>query len=278
MTPGTVLRFRSSKISPSIPLEKVASFFQLQRASSWKEYIVLQGPQLEEILKRQSGPLQAYLFEFGCITFVNFEEADVSVFLEFIAGLTEGIDYEMVARFSESHTILVQNPEEIRPFPESGAVYRYEESFIPLISILLAKSSAMNKIELDVESSIDESERYLNDLNRGKLRMNKRSLMSVVSKFLKFEYESIHNIRIFDRSLAEELNLTLNGRRLYDAFSEYMEINDRFDVLQSKIHSLRSTMKSYHKLSHRHMENRLYWFEIFLLGLFPIAGLIHLLW
>lgn len=279
MTPGTVLRFRSCKIGPSIPLEKIATFFRMQRASSWKEYIVLQGRQLDEILKKQCSPMQrAYLFEFGCITFVGFEEGDVGSFLEFMSGITEGIDYELVARYSESHTVYVPNPDEFRPWPESEAVYRYEEAFIPTISILLAKSVALNKIELDVEAAIDESEKYIEYLRRGKLRMRKKPLMSAVSSFLRFEYDSIHNIRIFDRSIAENLNLNLNGRRFYDAFSEYMEIDDRFEVIQSKIGSFRSTMKSYHSLSHRHIENRLNLFMIFLLGLFPAVALFHILW
>jgi required for meiotic nuclear division protein 1 len=267
------IRFRSCKIGPNLPLEKTAAFFRLKRSSGWKEYIELQGPHLEEILKRHCGPMKAYLFEFGCITFVDFEDPDITLFLEFIEGIVDGVDYAMVARFSENHLLMVDDDGSFRPWPESEAVEGFEESYIPLFALLLAKSAALNKIEYDVNANIDDSETYLDYLRRGQLRMNKKALMMFVSKFLKFEYESIHSVRIFDRSVAE--NVHLNGRKLYDSFAEYMEIWDRFDVLQSKIASLRNTMKTYNSLSHRQIENRLYLFEVFLLGLFPVMYLVR---
>lgn len=268
------VRFKSCKIGSSIPLEKPSTFFCVQRSSSWKEYIVLSGHDLEEILKKQCGSMRAYLFEFGCITFVDFDEFDIQIFLEFFEGMVEAIDYSMVARYSEIHSIKVDDHGEFRPWHGSESTFKFEESVIPLISIILAKSAAMNKIEIDVSANIDESETYIEYLRRGRLGFSKKALMVMISKFLKFEYESINNIRIFDRSATD--NDSMNCREIYDSLAEYYELNDRFDVLQSKIGSLRSTMKSYNSLSYRQNENRLYVFEIFLLGLFPLVSIIRL--
>jgi required for meiotic nuclear division protein 1 len=268
------IRFKSCQIGSSISLDKMATFFRMPRTSSWKEYIVLNGQQLEEVLKKQCGSMHAYLFEFGCITFVDFDEADIQTFLEFFAGMVESIDYSMVARYAETHLIEVVNQSEFKPWPGSSSTYDFEEAVIPLTSIILAKSTALNKIESDVNANIDESETYIDYLKRGRLRINKKALTTMISKFLKFEYESMNGIRIFDRSVAA--NNSLNGRGLYDELAEYYELYDRFDVLQSKIGSLRSTMKSYNSLSYRQIENRLYILEIFLLGLFPVVSLIRM--
>lgn len=270
----TTIRFKSCKIGVSIPLEKPRSFFRLQKSSVWKEYITLQEHHLVDILKKPCESMAAYLFEFGCITFVNFEEPDIQVFLEFIAGMVETIDYSMVARFSETHAIEVLSAGEFRPWPESPRTFRYEDSVISLIAVILAKSAALNKIELDVDDNIDESGKYIEYLRRGRLRVNKKTLSLVISNFVKFEYELINNIRIFDRSLAD--TVSINAKEANDAVAEYFEINDRFAVLQSKIDSLRGTMKAYNSLSYRQSENRLYVFEIFLLGLFPLMGLIRM--
>lgn len=268
------IRFKSYKIGSSIPLDKPAGFFRMQKSSIWKEYIVLHGHHLEEILKKQCGSMRAYLFEFGCITFVDFDEPDTQVFLEFIAGMVDPIDYSMVARFAESHTIEIEENDQFRPWPGSKSMYKFEDSVIPLIAMILAKSAALNKIESDVSANIDESGDYIDYLQRGRLHINKKGLSVMVSKLLKFEYESINNIRIFERSVADSNNM--NCRDLYDSLAEYYELNDRFDVLQSKIGSLRSTMKAYNSLSYRQSENRLYLFEIFLLGLFPLVGVIRI--
>lgn len=268
------VRFKSCKIGSSIPLEKPAAFFRTQRSSSWKEYIVLTGSHLEEVLKKHCGSMRAYLFEFGCITFVDFDEFDTQIFLEFIEGMVEQIDYSMVARFAEMHAIEVNDHSEFSPWPGSSDTYTYEESVIPLISGILAKSAALNRIESDISANIDESETYIEYLKRGRLGFSKKALSVMISKFLKFEYESISHIRIFDRSAADTDNR--NCRELYDSLAGYYELYDRFDVLQSKIGSLRSTMKSYNSLSYRQNENRLYVFEIFLLGLFPLVSLVRL--
>lgn len=268
------MQFRSYKIGPGIALEKPAAFFRMQRSSTWKEYIVLEAHHLEGVLKKQCGPMRAYLFEFGCICLVNFNEDDTQVFLEFIAGMVESIDYSMVARFSESHSIEIGEQNEFKIWPGSGKVYSFEDAFIPVVAFILAKSSALNKIETDISDNLDESGKYIDDLKRGRLRIDKKGLSVIISKFLKFEYESINNIRIFDRSAAD--NNSMSSRELHDELAEHYEINDRFDVLQSKINSLRGTMKTYNSLSYRQSENRLYLFEVFLLGLFPVVSIIRM--
>ncbi|WP_040951870.1 RMD1 family protein [Gorillibacterium massiliense] len=267
--------FKSCMIGASIPLEKPAAFFRIQRSNKWREYLVLEERHLISVLKQQCEGMQVYLFEYGCITFVNFEEADISVFLEFLAGMVDAIDYAMVARYSESHLIEVGEDGSFRPWKESRRTCAFGPYVIPIIAILLSKSSALNKIEVDVDANLDDSGQYIEYLRRGKLQFNKKALSVVISNFLKFEYASIRTLRIYDRSVMD--NDSIDSRELYDAFADYYELNDRFDVLQSKIGSLRGTMKSYNSLSYRRNENRLYWFEVFLLVMFPIAGLIRLI-
>ncbi|MDF2924500.1 MAG: hypothetical protein K0R57_3414 [Paenibacillaceae bacterium] len=297
----TTIYFKSCKIGMSIPLEKPAAFFKVseringeaaslldkrmaskgghqapipgvQKTSVWKEFIMLSGPQLEQILKKPCDGMYVYLFEFGCITFVNLGEWEIQTFLEFIAGMVDSIDYSMIARFSESHLLEIGDDGNFSPWEGSGRSFKYEEPIIQLIAIILAKSTALNKIETDVDENMDESGAYIDYLKRGRLRINKKTLSLLMTKFLKFEYEIISSIRIFERSV--DANHTRNGRELYDCLAEYYEMNDRFDVLQRKIDSLRSTMKTYNSLSYRQSENRLYLFEIFLLGLFPAVSLV----
>lgn len=270
------IRLKSCKIGPSISLEKTASYFQMKKSTIWREYVRLTGKHLEEILKRKChGLCEVYLFEFGCITFVNFDEIEIQMFLEFFEGMVEAIDYSMVARYADTHTIEIEEDSTFKPWSGSPDSYPYDESVIPLFAAILAKSTALNKIEIDVDDNLDESGKYIEYLRRGRLRPSKKSLAVFISKFLKFEYESINNIRIFDRSVMGPDSM--NYRELYDSLAEYYELYDRFDVIQSKISSLHSTMKAYNALSYRQTSNRIYMLEIFLLGLFPVVGVVRMI-
>ncbi|MNC25348.1 hypothetical protein D3C75_734350 [compost metagenome] len=215
----------------------------------------------------------AFVFSFGCIVFIRLDEEEIQTFLTFMAGLVDTVDYGMAAQFSESFTIHVGETGRFQPVPEDPRSFLWEETAAQVIALILAKSSALGKIESDVELNVDESGAYIDYLSRGRLRMSKKGLTVMISKFLKFEFESIRAVHIFDRSAADA---SLEARGLYDLMAEHYELNDRFLALQSKTGSLRATMRAYNSLSFRRNENRLYWFEVFLLGLFPLVGILRL--
>lgn len=269
-----ILRFKSCVIGSPIPLEKPAAFFRIERTASWKESLLLDESHLEKILQKPCDDKRVYLFEYGCITFLNLDEGELQTFFDFMAGLVDELDYAMIARYTESHIFHVDETGEFHPWEGSPLTFRAEEPIFPLVASLLAKSAALTKVEADVDAHIDESEQYIEKLRLGRLRFNKKGSSEMQAKFLKFEYTSIMTIRIFDRATADIDSQ--NSRALYDVLAEHYELNDRFDVLNSKIGSLRQAMKTYNSLTFETGENRLYVLEIFLLVLFPLASLVRL--
>ncbi len=267
------IHVRSLKICRTIPLDRLSAFFGATWASAWRDYITLQPFHLEAVLKKPSPGRTVFVFSFGCIVFVQLDEEEIQTFLTFMAGLVDEIDYEMAAQFSEGLSIHLDETGRFLPVPEDPRSFLWEEATAQVIALILAKSSALGKIEADVGQNVDESGAYIDYLWRGRLRMNKKGLTVMISKFLKFELESIRAVHIFDRSAAEA---SLEARGLYDLLSGHYELNDRFLALQSKTGSLRTAMRAYNSLSYRKSENRLYWFEVFLLALFPLASILRL--
>jgi len=273
--PIRLLHFKSCVIGSAIDLEKPAAFFRIERTASWKEYLELGEAHLETILQKPCPDKRVFLFEYGCAAFLNLDEGELQTFFDFLAGLVDEIDYAMVVRFAESHVLTVDEAGELQPWEGSPLTFRVEEPIFPLVASLLAKSAALTKIEADVDAHLDQSEQLIVNLQRGRLRFNKRTSSAVLAKFLKFEFDSILTIRIFDRATAE--NDSQNSRSLYDALAEHYELNDRYEVLESKIGSLRTAMKTHNSLSVESNENRLYLWEIFLLILFPLGALARIL-
>lgn len=267
------IHLNSFKIFTKLPLNKIAAFFKMLRPLSWKEYIVLKGQHLEMILKHSIEGKQVYLFEFGCITFVNLDSDEIRIFLEYIESIIGKLDYMSFAKFYERHLLYMENDEACRLWKEDDRIFLYQESILPIVANILAKSTALSKIEGEVNVLLDDAENFIKKLQIGQLYLNSKEFQEINTKILRFQYDIINTIRILDRTSSGNSNRL--SMEISDALSTYYELQDRVDIIQSKIDDLQRVMKSYSTLSFKQNENRLYWFEIFLLVLFPLSHILH---
>ena len=153
-----VIHFKSCKVAPSLPLDRIASFLQTQMEFSWKEYIILSGSQLNTILKYDTEGKHVYLFNFGCISFVNFKDSEIYTFISYIETITDKIKHELIYKFSETHTIKVDDDGNCKLWLHNESNYGFHEGIIHIIAIVLAISIELFKFQTNLESLIDESE------------------------------------------------------------------------------------------------------------------------
>lgn len=269
------VHFKCIRVAPKLPLDKISAFFKIHRQLSWKEYIRLQGYPLEMILKYTAASKQVYLYEFGCVCFINFDDSDIGVFVEFLESLTGPIDYTSYVKFQETHGVEIFDNGNCSLWEGSPGNFKYGSYTPHIVSTVLAKSTALSRLETEVSLLLDQSEKFINYLQKGWLHASTKNSAKITAQFLRFKYDSITNIRIFDRPSFSGQHLS--EREEYTALSKYFELFERYEILQSKISDLHSITDAYSKLSYRQSENRLYVFEIFLLALFPLSGLIHFL-
>jgi len=268
--------FKSYKIAPSLPLKKIESFFRISRQFTWKEYIVLEGEHIETVLKYAAGSRKVFLFKFGCATFINFSEHEIHTFLKYLESITDNVKIAIYTEYSESHNITVSDNGKCRLWDKSEETIPYGEYILHAVSIVLAKSVELNLIEKDASELLDESESFIIHLQKGVLRASTRKFTKTISKILKFEYNSVNSIKIYDRPVSDKY--PIESRAAYDSLAKYYELHKRFDAIHNKINNLREIIKSYSSLSYKKNEFRLLAFEIFLLILFPLSRLLLQLW
>ncbi len=263
------LLLKAFRVAPKIRLDAVAGYFMLEPSGSWKEYIVLGGRHLNEILKHRTAAKKAFLFDFGSVVLVNFNSEEISTFLDFLQSLTGSVDYGLSVKYHERHVAKLYRDNTIRLWKSSSAKYKYNEDVITMISAVLAKSTALEKIEADLDKLLDEAEAYLSKLQKGRLKATSGRFASVAANLLRYEYEMSANIRIFDRPHCSDCDFMY--RTIYDEFSTYYELADRLEVLERKSGELRNIVRSYANISYSRQERRLILFEVFLLALFPLS-------
>ena len=265
------LLLKSFRIAPKIPLETVIKYYGLDLPGNWKEHIVLDGRNLNEILKHRTTSKKVFLFDFGSAVFLNFNSEEISTFLEFLQSLTGNVDYNLLAKYHERHIAKVYSDNTISLWKNSSLRYKYNDGIITLLAAVLAKSTALEKIESDLDKLLDEAEGFISKLQKGHLKANTGGFAATAAHLLRYEYEISANIRIFDRPLCTDCDFMY--RSIYDRFSNYYELSDRLEVLERKTRELRNIVKSYSNISYGRQERRLILFEVFLLALFPLSYL-----
>ncbi|WHH57310.1 RMD1 family protein [Petroclostridium sp. X23] len=270
-----VLNFDSYKIAPGFPLNKIALFFQTHSPLSWKEYIHLTGHHISAVLKYKMGNKQVFIFCFGAIVFVDFTQQEIYAFLQHLESIIDGIDYSFIAKYHEGHSIHVSSDGKCTLWKDQTKYFIYHEYIVHVIAGILAKSVAISKIEESVNRLLNEGEDVLSNLQKGRLNFSKKNNTITTARILRFEYESISSIGLFDQST--NLVQSIQSKEIYDFLENYYELYDRYKIIQSKIFDLRRIMKSYAMLSYKYHEAKRYLLEIFLLALFPLFHLAHYL-
>lgn len=263
------IKFNCFKVNSKLNLKNIASFFNVDMLTGKKEYIVLGDKEIDVIFKYKTQNRGVFFFEFGCITFINFDMDEVRIFLEYVESIAGKIDSELFMKFYEGYTIEVDNYYTFKLYEDGESYTSYSKYIEAIIAVVLAKSTALLWVENEVDILMDEAERIMDYLHKGRLHTNSRKFSKITARILRFEYESIYNIEILDRTTG--LDKKLKYRRIYDDMVEYYELMERFDIVRNKVGNLRRIAKSYTNLSYERHENRLYVFEIFLMILFPLS-------
>lgn len=268
------ISFISYKAASQFSLDRIARFFQLQRPLRWKDHILLEGLHLEIVLKYAAPRKQVYLFQFGCLTFVNFNQDEVFTFLKYLENITGALDFNTLMKYQETHTVLLHPGQGCELWEGAGMYAEDPASIQSLVPAILAKSAALSKMESDIDSLLNEAESFILYLRRGYLLTNTHSYAVTYSKILRFEYEIINSIGLLEHWRYEGIGIkaSQSAREL----EKYYELYDRNDVMKSKIQDLRKIIQVYSAFSYKQHEGLLLVFEIFLLVLFPLSHLLHM--
>lgn len=260
------------KVAIKLPLLRIASFFNLRKDAGWKEYIKINGAEVEKVLKYASANKAVYLFRYGCITFLNFNQDEISVFLEYLGTLFVDLDYKMLTKFNETHEMILSQDAHLNLWESDEERFYYQPYIEDIAAAVLAKSTELNNIETELSEVLDQAGNFIVQLNKGYLRANTKKVASILVKGIRFKYRSIESVKLLDR--LSLFNRTLESRQIYDRLSEYFELNKRYAVLANQMGILDSITGEYLSFGTRQSERRLLLFEILLLASFP---LLHIL-
>jgi uncharacterized Rmd1/YagE family protein len=219
------IRIKSIKATTFFSLNKIVEFLGIPMKFSWREYITLSESELDLVLKYNTKNKHVYIFKYGCISFVNFEDEEIYTFIKYIESIGAKINYTLLYKYYDIHNIKVLPDQRVELWENSNSEYSNNDSLIHIISVILSKSTELSKFESELNRLLDDAEKFIIFLQKGRLGFYRRKSSLLISKILRFEYDSIHNIKILDRPDFVEQALEL--RDIYDNLSKYYELDER---------------------------------------------------
>jgi len=243
------LKFKAFAVTNEIDLNKIAGECNIRKKYTWEEPLILQNEVLRLIIKEEPGKDETVLvFSFGSIVFINSTQQHTEIFMHYLKSIKPEIDIRRYDLFQDDYVLHPAEGEEIE-FTDSYVQIPDMALFYPeLISIVIAKSVALERIEEQLGKILDDLESKIDNLEKGKLNVGNKELAKTTSRIIRHEYNTIAYIMILDKPDITWINS--DAADFYEKMSEFFELNDRYEVIKSKTEILKSIIDGLATISH----------------------------
>jgi required for meiotic nuclear division protein 1 len=244
------MKFKAFAVADEIDLNKIALKMGMPKKYTWEEPLTIQGQLLEELFGHTLvAQEQVNVFAFGSIVFINVEEIDYLKVLLFLKAIETRIDIKNIHAFTDDYELIVDETlEEIVITDGNVAVPALDVFYPELVSIVIAKSVGLEKIEQKITVILDGIENKIDRLESGKMRISDKELAKTISKILRHEYTTISYIMILDRPDVTWSHM--EAANFYDRMSEFFELSDRYEILKTKTNILNDIIDGFSTISH----------------------------
>lgn len=241
------LKFKTYAITNEIDLNKIAVECGIKKKYTWEEPLILYGEMLKKIINEVNDDEVVHIFSFGSIVFVNSTIEHIERFMLYLKKIKPDINIENYQRFQDDYALHIGEGE--MEFTDGYVQISEMELFYPeLISIVIAKSVALERIEEQLGKILDDLESKIDNLEKGKLNIGNKELAKVTSRIVRHEYNTIAYIMILDKPDITWINM--NAEYFYEQMSDFFELNDRYIVIKSKTEILKSIIDGLATISH----------------------------
>ena len=254
--------FKGLVVSNEINLNNIAAHFGILKKFRWEDTLYLENSQLSGILQ-QTENKRVYLFPFGSIIFINMAFHEMKDVINYLKKLDKSITVSSKFESVEEYRLELSDNEDYQVDNHSIVIPKDESFYYEIVSTVLAKSVAMERIETDIDAVFDKVEEIIEKLNTGKLDVSDRQLASLSAKILTFKYSTISSIMLLDKP-----DILWNNAEADTAFNdlnEIFEINERYESIRLKTETLMDVTQMFTGLVHAKRGTRLEWIVIILI-------------
>ncbi len=257
--------FVAIALSGELDLNRLAAAMGLRQRYRWEEPMLLNPQDCTLLPQRSSGTSQCQLYYFGAMIFINCSDELVLSFCHRMTSFAELFRSVHVTKYRDTYSLKTEDGAALEITNENAVMPRYFPAGVNIISFVIAKSVALERIEEQVDLVLDEMEDLIQQLERGKLAIPDRKLAKLASSILNFKYKSIAHIMVLDKPEITWDNEELD--KLYGRMANLFELSQRYHEIRTKSETLMDITEVFTGLSHAQRSTRLEWIIIILIAL-----------
>jgi len=228
-------KFKAAVLSNEINLNAIATHFGINKKFKWEDALVLGGNSLNGIIK-DSENKSVYIYYFGSLVFINMEYHEIQDMVKYIKSVDEILKNNNLSGYTDDYILEVSPEFEYSRGNELMTASSYERYYVDIISMVLAKSISLEKIENEIDKLLDNIEDVIGYLEHGKFNISDKQLAKTSATVIRFKYNTIANLMLFDKPSSawnnEDIEMFfLDMMGLFDIEDRYSKISHKTEIL-----------------------------------------------
>lgn len=265
---GQAHNMKAYVVADEINLNALANQYGIPKKYTWEEPLILGSRQLGIDDKK------VFVFSFGSVVFINFSKPEVTLFFRNLKEATSTDMTDSLESASDEYELKLCSGDDFEITDEYALVPSLEEFYDELAATVIAKSAALEKIEVLLGKIEDKVEAMIDRLEAGKTNISNIEVAKTTSDILRFQYTTISYIMILDKPDITWENSRWD--RFYDRMAVFFELNDRYEVVKKKLDILNNIREGFTHISYSNRGLRMEWAIVLLIVAEVIIMMIEL--
>jgi len=266
-----IWEFKSVVFGSEINLNDIASHFGIKKKFKWEDPLILSDNTLKGILKNTETK-SVYLYHFGSMVFINMEFHEIQDVVKYLKTKDTSLKIENINEYTDDYRLEINPEYEYSLGNEVMTASVFENYYVDIISMVLAKSISLYKIEHETDNLLDNIEDVIGYLERGNFNISDKQLAKSTARVIRFEYNTIANLMLFEKPSGAWYNEDID--KFYIEMVALFDIEDRYSKITHKTEILKDITDVFGSLTHGKRATRL---EIMVIVLIAVSLSISLL-
>lgn len=264
--------FRSLVLCNEINVNKIAAHFGITKKYKWEDPLILHENGLKGIVKDVQDKW-AYIYSYGSIVFINMEHHETMDVVNYLKNIDANLKNNFPDEYIDEYKIEIDPTYDYMLYNDLMTSNEFMPYYLDILSLVLAKSTSLRKIETDTDKLLDSIEDVINYLDTGKFNMSDEQIAKTSAKVLRFKYHTISNLMLLDKPRSAWDNEDIES--FFVQVTELFDFKDRYYKITRKSEVLQDITDVFATLTHEKRGTKLEMMVIILILFELILGLIE---